>query len=361
MAITLDGTDGVTTTGLTSNGIDDNATSTAVTINSSGNVSTTERLRIGTGSSDTRITLNNEGTEQTNSSNYIRGVSGQLIYNSASGVHKWEIAGSEKMRIDSIGHVGIRTTPNAWRTTDSVLQLGNRASVTGLANDTHFSNNAYFDTGSTWKAQETAQATNYYQSAGIHAWRYAGTTTAGAAISWSEAMRIDNSGNLLVGKTAQSNSSAGFFVEPGSGGYASFVNTATGSSNRTILCNRQGGNGYVIEFRRSNNTVGSITVTTSATAYNTSSDQRLKENIVDAPSASDDIDAIQIRSYDWKADGQHQKYGVVAQELVNVAPEAVSQGETEEDTWGVDYSKLVPMLVKEIQDLRARVAQLEEA
>ena len=50
---------------------------------------------------------------------------------------------------------------------------------------------------------------------------------------------------------------------------------------------------------------------------------------------------------------------MVAQELQSVAPEAVSQGETEEDMMGVDYSKLVPMLVKEIQSLRARVAQLE--
>ena len=42
-----------------------------------------------------------------------------------------------------------------------------------------------------------------------------------------------------------------------------------------------------------------------------------------------------------------------------VAPEAVTEGETEDDMMGVDYSKLVPMLVKEIQSLRARVAQLE--
>jgi len=105
--------------------------------------------------------------------------------------------------------------------------------------------------------------------------------------------------------------------------------------------------------------VGSITHTTTSTAYNTSSDYRLKENIVDAPSASDDIDAIQVRSFDWKADGSHQKYGMVAQELQTVAPEAVSEGATEEEMMGVDYSKLVPMLVKEIQSLRARVAQLE--
>ena len=96
-----------------------------------------------------------------------------------------------------------------------------------------------------------------------------------------------------------------------------------------------------------------------ATAYNTSSDYCLKENIVDAPAGN--IDAIRVRSFDWKADGTHQTYGMVAQELVDVAPEAVSQGETEDDMWAVDYSKLVPMMIKEIQDLRARVAQLEGA
>jgi hypothetical protein len=94
-------------------------------------------------------------------------------------------------------------------------------------------------------------------------------------------------------------------------------------------------------------------------AYNTSSDQRLKDNIVNAPSASDDIDAIQVRSFDWKADGSHQKYGMIAQELQSVAPEAVTQGKTEDEMMGVDYSKLVPMMLKEIQSLRARIAQLE--
>jgi len=69
--------------------------------------------------------------------------------------------------------------------------------------------------------------------------------------------------------------------------------------------------------------------------------------------------AIQVRSFDWKTDGSHQKYGMVAQELQSVAPEAVSEGATEEDMMGVDYSKLVPMMLKEIQSLRARVAQLE--
>jgi hypothetical protein len=110
----------------------------------------------------------------------------------------------------------------------------------------------------------------------------------------------------------------------------------------------------------SNSAVGSIIIGSSSTAFNTSSDQRLKENIADADDAGSKIDAIQVRKYDWKADGSHQDYGMIAQELVEVAPEAVTVPADSEEMMGVDYSKLVPMLIKEIQSLRNRVAQLEE-
>ncbi len=105
--------------------------------------------------------------------------------------------------------------------------------------------------------------------------------------------------------------------------------------------------------------VGSITVNASSTAFNTSSDQRLKENIADADDAGSKVDAIQVRQFDWIADGSHQDYGMVAQELQSVAPEAVSGDADSDEMMAVDYSKLVPMLVKEIQSLRNRVAQLE--
>lgn len=120
--------------------------------------------------------------------------------------------------------------------------------------------------------------------------------------------------------------------------------------------------GYIY-FQSAGTTIGSITRVgaTSAVAYNSTSDQRLKENIQDAESASALIDAIKVRQYDWKSDGSHQRYGFVAQELVAVAPEAVHQPEDLEAMMAVDYSKLVPMLVKEIQALRARVAALESA
>jgi len=109
-------------------------------------------------------------------------------------------------------------------------------------------------------------------------------------------------------------------------------------------------------FYNPNGQVGSITTSASATLFNVTSDQRLKENIVDAPEFGGVIDSLQVRSFDWKADQTHQRAGFIAQELVTVAPEAVYQPTDTDQMMAVDYSKLVPMLVKEIQSLRKRLA-----
>jgi hypothetical protein len=117
--------------------------------------------------------------------------------------------------------------------------------------------------------------------------------------------------------------------------------------------------GVIMRFRTGTTNVGSISVTGSNTAYNTSSDYRLKENILPSAIASELIDAIKVRSFDWKVDGSHQRYGLVAQEVGEIYPESVTKGNSEDDMWSVDYSKFVPILLKEIQDLRARVLELE--
>jgi hypothetical protein len=166
------------------------------------------------------------------------------------------------------------------------------------------------------------------------------------AVGGSEKMRLDSSGNLLVGTTVAGITNANCFsFRPANGDIN--VNHVSGSVTGLSYANF-GYNGGVI---------GSITQSgTTAVLYNTTSDQRLKENIQDAAPASTLIDAIQVRQYDWKSDGTHQRYGFVAQELVTVAPEAVHQPADPEEMMAVDYSKLVPMLVKEIQDLRKRLA-----
>jgi hypothetical protein len=156
------------------------------------------------------------------------------------------------------------------------------------------------------------------------------------------------SGNSYVGATSTTDTK-GVVIRGGSVGFTQH-NHADGTAS---------GNYYSV-FRYNTSTIGSITQSgTTGVAYNTTSDERLKENIQDAEDAGSKIDGMRIRQFDWKSDGSHQDYGVVAQELVTVAPEAVHQPEDEDEMMSVDYSKLVPTLIKEIQTLRNRVAQLE--
>ena len=169
--------------------------------------------------------------------------------------------------------------------------------------------------------------------------------------------RFSATGNLLLGQTSTDT--------PGTG------NTTTGTSLRGLgdgffsrsngeaLYLNRNNDGGMISIRRSNSQVGVISVTTSGTTYTTSSDRRLKSNIQDAASASDKIDAIQVRQFDWNADDSHQDYGLIAQELQPIEPLAVTGDADSDEMMGVDYSKLVPMLIKEIQELRGRVATLE--
>lgn len=116
-----------------------------------------------------------------------------------------------------------------------------------------------------------------------------------------------------------------------------------------------------ISFSNPNGVVGSISTSANATSFNTSSDERLKFEVEDADDSGEIVDSIRVRQFNWKADGSHQDYGFVAQELYKVFPYAVTDGgDDEEAMWSVDYSKLIPLLFKEIQQRRKREKLMDE-
>jgi hypothetical protein len=94
-----------------------------------------------------------------------------------------------------------------------------------------------------------------------------------------------------------------------------------------------------------------------ATAFNTSSDYRLKEDLKDF-SGLKMISNIPVYDYKWKAD-EGRSYGVMAHELQEVLPYAVTSEKDGEKMQAVDYSKIVPLLIKSIQELTAKVKILE--
>ena len=103
--------------------------------------------------------------------------------------------------------------------------------------------------------------------------------------------------------------------------------------------------------------VGSIKTTATATAYNTSSDGRLKEEVAPLPDALATIKRLAPVQFRWKAD-RSVGHGLIAQEVQAVLPGVVSGEEDGPTPLGIDYSKLVPWLLGGMQDLATQVQTL---
>lgn len=163
-------------------------------------------------------------------------------------------------------------------------------------------------------------------------------------------MLLNSSGCLIVGTNAlaQGYQNISNQTLEGATGYGVF-NHVAGTGNGTFL----------IAFGYAGGSLGSITqATTGSVAYNTTSDSRLKENLIDLPDVGAIIDALRPRRFSFINDPEHTLLsGLVAQEAVAVLPEIVSYT-ADFDQWGIDYGKLTPILLREIQSLRARVAAL---
>jgi len=117
---------------------------------------------------------------------------------------------TERARIDSSGNLGLGVTPSAWGSSFKALQVGGSSvwvNPSSAANTLHINRNAYYD-GSSFKYIATGTASEYSQDSGSHIWYTAASGTAGNAITFTQAMTLDASGNLLVGTTTTSSLAA---------------------------------------------------------------------------------------------------------------------------------------------------------
>ena len=157
---------------------------------------------------DTTVKISNNNTGPTTTALQIGGYSGvssglygttlRSIHNfgvSAESSLAFELGGSELMRITSAGNVGIGVTPSAWGSTGNITANSIGSSTVQCL----VGANAYYNLG--YKYASTGIASQYEQDNGNHNWKIAPSGTAGNAITWTNAMTLSSSGNLLVGTT----------------------------------------------------------------------------------------------------------------------------------------------------------------
>jgi len=379
----------------------------------------------------------------------------------------------ERMRIDSSGNLGLGVTPSAWNSAIKAYEVkasGNSIS-SSAANNIYMTNNAMLGSGG-FVYGATLAASYYSQGSGIHTWYTAPSGTAGNAISFTQAMTLDASGNLGVANTSPSSyygfadnlvigtsGSNGLTIVSGTsndgsihfadgtsgadayrgqiyynhnGNYMVFgtdgseraridssgnllVGTTTSTakltsvagsakiglyvegylaSNPTAYIYRDntdsqyglwirhdgpvigsGGTGYMIQFQdRNGGALGSITSSgtgAGSTAYNTSSDYRLKNFVVPMVGALAKVSLLKPVTFKWYTDNSDGQ-GFIAHELQEVFPEAVTGVKDDVDDegkpvyQGIDTSFLVATLTAALQeahglikDLQARVDALE--
>jgi hypothetical protein len=109
-------------------------------------------------------------------------------------------APAERARIDSAGNLGLGVTPSAWGGYRAVDISGRTALVAGGSLEPNLVYNAYFD-GTNWLYKQSTSASYYQQIIGQHRWYTAPSGTAGNAITFTQAMTLDASGNFLLGGT----------------------------------------------------------------------------------------------------------------------------------------------------------------
>jgi hypothetical protein len=192
--------------------------------------------------------------------------------------------------------------------------------------------NAYYNASNgVYKA--TGPAGHYGIEAGTHVWKTAPSGTAGNAITFTQRMTLDVSGNLLVGTTAV-NGAGGTTISGTNGGQPYILFNSTQTTNEPLT------------FRYNGTTVGKVTQTTSATSYVTSSDYRLKEDVTQMVNALEKVALLKPVTYKWKIDGSDGQ-GFIAHELQEVVPDCVigEKDATEEQEY--EITPAIPAVLDE--------------
>ena len=263
------------------------------------------------------------------------------------------------MTIDSGGRVGITNdNPNGFDNSAKNLVVGTGSGENGITicSGTTSGSNIYFADGTS--GNERYRGTISYNH-NIDSLRFG--TNGGT-----EKMRIDASGKIYMGTTADPiGPSAARLHAKGTGGNAIVATVDTTAYTAFASSTTSGGYAMWMYNTSTSQNVGSIYVGHAGVTYNTSSDYRLKENVVDLTAAIPRLKTLPVHRFNFLADKETTVDGFLAHEAQLVVPEAVTGTHNEVDgdgnpvMQGIDQAKLVPLLTAALQEAIGRIETLE--
>jgi hypothetical protein len=293
-----------------------------------------------------------DGTNFVNSSAINFGVDGAVAAGSVPGHISFSTrpatstaAPSTRMRITNAGNVGIANTSPTER-----LHVTGNIKASGV-----------IDAGASFQGQAS-------DSAGAPSYTWTGDTDTGMfrpaadtiafSEGGSEVMRINSTGSVSIGTATEIDVTT---AAPHTGITCYPGNIQINAGNDRPLYLRRNNNASIAGFYRGNVEVGTISVTTTATAYNTSSDYRLKQNVEPLVGGLAKLAQLKPSTFEFKSEPDVKVDGFIAHEVQEVVPIAVTGEKDGDEMQGLDHSKLVPVLVAAVQELSAKVAALEAA
>ena len=267
-------------------------------------------------------------------------------------------ATSTAITIDSSERIGIGVTPTA-QFSHNILQIGNQATLGANAalsttGQTYLTHNLYYDTGGTLQVYNTSSANEGALLQLVDGQlRFSASDSTTGTPTVDRCLTVSKDGDLYVNTTSNS---------PNPGVVARYNGIVGIGKNNSVS-----GNSFM-EFRRNGTQIGSVTQSgTTGVSYNTSSDHRLKENVTADWDATTRLKQLNPVRFNFIADADTTVDGFLAHEVQSVVPEAITGTHNEVDDdgnpvyQGIDQSKLVPLLVKTIQELEARITALENS
>jgi hypothetical protein len=292
---------------------------------------------------------------------------GSFVYNHSSNSLAFATDNSERARIDSSGRLLVGTSTGYGFTTavfagngagDGPTGPGTIALSRGIAASSLSSGNALGHINFTANAGEKFASINGLgdgtAGSGDYPGRLVFSTTADGASSPTERMRIDSTGRIGI------NTNVVYDINNASLAVAA----AWPRTPIEVQSNTSTGH-YAITFRNANGLVGNILTNTSSTFFNTSSDYRLKENVVDIVDGITRVKQLQPKRFNFITDADTIADGFLAHEAAEVVPECVTGEKDEVDDdgnpvyQGIDQSKLVPLLTAALQEAITKIETLE--